>query len=157
MNGSTNEKNIKKVDLEIFSRECIKPASPTPRHLRTFKLSIIDQLMFDVYSPMILFLPNTNKVSVTDVVTKRSKHLKEALSEILTQFYPVAGKVVDNLHIECNDEGVYYMEARVNQTLKDFLCDPDDHKVRELMPESPRTEESSVRNFVLGVQASFNF
>ena len=154
-NGNAQENNIQKVDIEVISRETIKPASPTPHHLRTFNLSIIDQFMYDVYSPLILFLPNTNKASVTDVVTTRSKHLKEALSEVLKQFYPLAGKVMDNLHIECNDEGVYYKETRVNQTLNDFLSDPDDPKVRELMPESPRTGESSVGNFLIGVQVSY--
>ncbi|GJR19367.1 vinorine synthase-like protein [Tanacetum coccineum] len=152
MNENTQENNIQKVDLEVISRETIKPTSPTPHHLRTFNLSIIDNIVFDVYTPLILFLPNTNKASVTDVVTKRSKHLKEALSQTLTQFYPVAGKIMDNLHIKCNDEGVYYKETRVNQALNDFLSDPDDPKVRELIPEHPRTSESSIGNFLLGVQ-----
>ncbi|GJR19370.1 vinorine synthase-like protein [Tanacetum coccineum] len=154
MNENTQENNIQKVDLEVISRETIKPTSPTPHHLRTFNLSIIDNIVFDVYTPLILFLPNTNKASVTDVVTKRSKHLKEALSQTLTQFYPVAGKIMDNLHIKCNDEGVYYKETRVNQALNDFLSDPDDPKVRELIPEHPRTSESSVGNFLLGVQVN---
>ncbi|KAJ0510226.1 putative vinorine synthase [Helianthus annuus] len=147
--------SIKNVDLEIISRESIKPASPTPHHLRTFNLSIIDQYMFDVYTPLILFLPNTDNTSVTNVVTKRSKHLKEALSKILTQFYPLAGRVKENLHIECNDEGVYYSEARVNQKLKDFLCHPDDEKVRELMPESPCIAESLLGNYVIRIQVNF--
>ncbi|GJU76100.1 RNA-directed DNA polymerase, eukaryota, reverse transcriptase zinc-binding domain protein [Tanacetum coccineum] len=153
MNGNIQENNIQKVDLEVLSRETIKPTSPTPHHLRRFNLSILDNIAFDLYTPLILFLPNTNKASVTDVITKRSKHLKEALSKILTQFYPLAGKLMDNLHIDCNDEGVYYKETRVNQGLKDFLSDPDDPKVRELMPGHPQTPESSVGNFLIGVQA----
>ncbi|KAI3829436.1 hypothetical protein L1987_03560 [Smallanthus sonchifolius] len=148
------ENDVKKVDLEIISREIIKPSSPTPHHLKTFKLSMIDQLMLDVYTPLTLFLPNTDKASVTDVVTKRSKHLKETLSEILTRFYPVAGKVKDNFRVECNDEGVYYTEARVNQTLEDFLGHPDDERVRGLLPEKPFTEESSIGNYVMGIQVN---
>ncbi|GKG60048.1 vinorine synthase-like protein, partial [Tanacetum coccineum] len=75
--------------------------------------------------------------------------LKESLSHILTQFYPIAGEVKDSLQSECNDKGVYYIEARVNQTLEDFLSYPDDEKVRALNPESPRTVESSIGNFVI--------
>ncbi|KAK1427889.1 hypothetical protein QVD17_16609 [Tagetes erecta] len=147
--------DAKKVDLAIISRETIKPSSPTPDHLRTFNLSIIDQYMYDVYTPLILFLPNTHKTSVEDVATKRSKHLKESLSKILTKFYPLAGKVKDNnLQIECNDEGIYYTEARVAQTLEDFLGCPDDERVRELMPDSPCTEESSIGNYVVGIQVN---
>ncbi|KAM0064868.1 putative vinorine synthase [Helianthus debilis subsp. tardiflorus] len=149
------EKGAKHVDLEIISRETIKPSSPTPHNLRTFKLSILDQYMFDIYTPMIVFFPNTDNTSVKDVVTKRSKHLKETLAKILTRFYPFAGKVKDNLQIECNDEGIYYIEARVNQKLNDFLCHPEDEKVRGLIPESPCTVESSTGNYVIGIQVNF--
>ncbi|GJU32740.1 putative vinorine synthase [Tanacetum coccineum] len=186
----------------------------------------------------------SNKASLNDVITKRSKHLKESLSHILTQFYPIAGEVKDSLQIvensqssssslsetaigaqvlplfywhaknsvvfflghpcsfldgfvvflvkhrigvvtgskvsslirhlfllqiasmvafkktqdslqiECNDKGVYYIEARVNQTLEDFLSYPDDEKVRALNPESPRTVETSIGNFVIGIQVN---
>ncbi|KAI7744904.1 hypothetical protein M8C21_029606 [Ambrosia artemisiifolia] len=153
-NGNKIENDINKVDLELISRETIKPSSPTPQHLRTFNLSVIDQFMHDVYTPLILFFPNTNKDSVTDVVTKRSRHLKESLSEILTSFYPFAGKVKDNMQIECNDEGVYYIEARVNETLEDFLHHPSDERVKWLKPEKPCTEESSKGNFVMGIQVN---
>ncbi|KAI7729390.1 hypothetical protein M8C21_006348, partial [Ambrosia artemisiifolia] len=146
--------DVKKVDLQIISRESIGPSSPTPHHLRTFNLSIIDQFMYDVYTPLTLFIPNTDKASVSDVVTKRSKHLKESLSKVLTRFYPLAGKFKDNLHIECNDEGIFYTEARVSQTLQDFLSHPDDERVRELMPEKPYTEESSIGNYVIGIQVN---
>ncbi|KAM0064862.1 putative vinorine synthase [Helianthus debilis subsp. tardiflorus] len=142
-------------ELDIISRQTIKPTSPTPHHLRTFNLSIIDQYMYDVYTPLILFFPNTDNASVKDVVTKTSKHLKETLAKVLTRFYPLAGKIKDNMQIECNDEGIYYIEARVNQKLQDFLCHPEDEKVRELTPESPCTEESSVGNYVIGIQVNF--
>ncbi|KAK9057907.1 hypothetical protein SSX86_022746 [Deinandra increscens subsp. villosa] len=148
------ENAIKKdVNLELISRENIKPSSPTPHHLRTFKFSIIDQFMYDVYTPLILFLPNTNKASVTDV-TQRSKHLKQALSETLTRFYPLAGKIKDDLQIECNDEGIVYTEAQVNQTLEEFLAQPDDERVRGLTPRTPCTAETSVGNYVLGIQVN---
>ncbi|GJW65268.1 vinorine synthase-like protein [Tanacetum coccineum] len=143
-----------KVDLEIMTRSTVKPASPTPHHLKHFKLSILDQMMHDVYTPLILFIPNSDKASVNDVITKRSKHLKESLSRILTQFYPIAGQVKDSFQIECNDNGVYYIEARVNDTLEDFLSNPEDEKVRALNPESPTTEESSIGNFVIGIQVN---
>ncbi|KAJ0955838.1 putative vinorine synthase [Helianthus annuus] len=152
-NTNKTEDNIKDVDLEIFSTETIKPFSPTPHHRRTFNLSIIDQCMYDVYSPWILFFPNTNKESVTDVA-KRSKRLKESLSEILTRFYPLAGRLKDNLQIVCNDEGIYYTEARVNQTLQDFLRHPDDEKVKGLMPKTPGITESSIGNYVMGIQVN---
>ncbi|PWA51416.1 Chloramphenicol acetyltransferase-like domain-containing protein [Artemisia annua] len=140
----------KKVDIEITCKETIKPASQTPNNLRTFNLSIIDQWFHDCYTPLILFFPNNKVSSVTDVI----KNLKESLSQILTRFYPIAGEVKNKLHIECNDKGVNFMEARVNQSLREFLRQPDDKRVRELVPNSPRTGESSIGNYVIGVQVN---
>ncbi|XP_071690664.1 epi-neemfruitin B 7-O-acetyltransferse L7AT-like [Rutidosis leptorrhynchoides] len=142
----------KNVNLEIISRETIKPASPTPQHLRIFNLSLIDQILFDSYIPIIIFIPNSNNASITDIISKRSKHLKETLSKLLCQFYPFAGQVKDMLHIECNDKGVNYIEARIDQTLEEFLCHPDVEKKSELMPESPFVEESAIGNYVIGIQ-----
>lgn len=48
---------------------------------------------------------------------------------LLTRYYPFAGEVINNSHIECNDSGVYFVEARVNHSLEEFLLQPDDHKV----------------------------
>ncbi|PWA63627.1 Chloramphenicol acetyltransferase-like domain-containing protein [Artemisia annua] len=146
-----NEKNNKKsVGLDIIGREIIKPASTTSHHLGTYNLSVIDQVFYDCYTPLVLFLPNNKMSSVTDVVN----HLKETLSQILTRFYPLAGEVKDNFHIECNDKGVNFMVARVNQNLKEFLQDPNDEKVRELFPESPTSAESSIGNYLIGVQVN---
>ncbi|KAK9057912.1 hypothetical protein SSX86_022751 [Deinandra increscens subsp. villosa] len=142
----------KKVDLEIISKETIKPSSPTPHHLRTFNFSIIDQIFYDVYIPLILFLPNTNKASLTDVINQRSKRLKESLSKVLTRFYPLAGIIKDNLQIDCNDEGIGYIEARVEHTLEEFLACPDDEKVRGLTSGSRCTADTSIENHVIGIQ-----
>nr|XP_043639196.1 stemmadenine O-acetyltransferase-like [Erigeron canadensis] len=155
MNVNKHANRMKKVEIEIISRETIKPTYPTPYHLRTYKLSLLDQTMYDVYTPWALFLPNSNEASIKDVVSKRAKHLKENLSRILTQFYPLAGELIKNsLYIDCNDKGVYYMEARVNETLENFLRDPDDEKVRELIPKIAHTMNSTIRNYVLGIQVN---
>uniref|UniRef100_UPI001CB97FA1 vinorine synthase-like n=1 Tax=Erigeron canadensis TaxID=72917 RepID=UPI001CB97FA1 len=149
-NYNKNTNNYKKVDLEITSIETIKPISPTPHHLRNFNLSIIDQYYYDCYTPLSLFFPKNNKFSADDIV----KHLKKTLSEILTPFYPLAGEIKDNLRIECNDKGVYFIEAQVNQSLNEFLLSPDDENVRELTPSSPSSLESSIGNYLIGVQVN---
>ncbi|KAI3504016.1 hypothetical protein L1887_32560 [Cichorium endivia] len=149
-----DENNTKLVDLEIISTGNIKPAYPTPDHLRTFNLSIIDQLFFDSDTPTILFLPNTDNIRLSDVITIRSGRLKESLSELLTLYYPFAGEIMDNFHIECNDRGVYFVEARVNQTLEEFLHQPDDEKVKELIPKHPTTKEPSLGNYAISVQVN---
>lgn len=136
--------------VDITSTETIKPASPTPHHLRTYKLSVIDQLYVDCYTPLTLFIPNMNIASSTEIV----KRLKKSLSEILSCFYPLAGEVKDNFHIECSDKGVIFTEARVKQSLKEFLHNPKDEEVRALTPKSPRTGEPSIGNYIVGVQVN---
>ncbi|KAI3700463.1 hypothetical protein L2E82_45093 [Cichorium intybus] len=140
---ANDENNTKLVDLEIISSGNIKPAYPTPDHLRTFNLSIIDQLFFDSDTPTILFLPNTNNTCLSDVIRIRSGRVKESLSELLTLYYHFSGEIMDNFHIKCNDRGVYFVEARVNQTLEEFLHQPEDEKVKELIPKHPTTKETS--------------
>ncbi|GJV67034.1 stemmadenine O-acetyltransferase [Tanacetum coccineum] len=154
VNGGIVESCSKKVDLDLISTQYIKPASPTPYRLRTFNLSLMDQYMVGLYTPVILFIPNTDNASVINVVNVKSRRLKEALSSLLTRYYPFAGEIKNNLHIECNDTGVYFVEARVNHTLIEFLRQPDDDKVRELNPKHPSTTESSLGNYVASVQVN---
>lgn len=150
MNGCRDER----VDLEIISREFIKPTSPTPYHLRTLSLSAIDQITMGYYTSLILFIPNADKTCVSEVVKVRSRCLKESLSKLLTQYYPFAGEITNNFHIDCNDKGVYFVEARVNETLEQFLGQPDDVKVRGLNPKHPSTTESSLGSYIISVQVT---
>ncbi|XP_051126546.1 stemmadenine O-acetyltransferase-like [Andrographis paniculata] len=84
----------------IVSSENIKPDSPTPPHLKTYKLSMLDQI-----------------------------HLKKSLLVLLTRFYPFAGRVNvdDNGHsIDCSDQGVHFTVAKFpGHNLSDLLENPD--------------------------------
>nr|XP_043611290.1 salutaridinol 7-O-acetyltransferase-like isoform X2 [Erigeron canadensis] len=150
---------MKRVDVEIVAKETIKPTSSTDLP-RTYTLSCLDQIAVDAYIPFVLFLPNNNTsrggIITDDVVSKRSKLLKETLPAILSRFYPFVGKLKDNVVIEGNSEGgVFYVEARVKQTLEEFLCHPDDDKIRELLPEKPHINESWMgNNYAIGVQVN---
>ncbi|CAH1440175.1 unnamed protein product [Lactuca virosa] len=120
-----------------FSEEHIKPSSPTPQNLRYFKLSMFDQIQISIYYPFTFFYPNNknnNNKNVEEIITERSNHLKQSLSETLTQFYPFAGKVASELHIDCNDEGVYFIETRVDDRLENVLKKPDNKFLQRLIP-----------------------
>ena len=128
-----------KMEVEIVSRENIKPSCPTPSHLRIFKLSLLDQLIPSPYAPIILFYPANDNVSAhydQNDIPKRLDSLKKSLSDTLTRFYfyPLAGKIKDDLSIDCNDEGAYYVEARVDSSLRQFLTQPDLLLVNKLLP-----------------------
>ena len=45
-----------KVDTEIISQQTIKPASPTPVHLRHYTLSLIDQITPQIFMPFCVFI-----------------------------------------------------------------------------------------------------
>ncbi|OWM73853.1 hypothetical protein CDL15_Pgr018913 [Punica granatum] len=51
--------------------------------------------------------------------------MRQSLSQTLSHFYPLAGRIRGNLHVECNDEGALYSEARVDCHLAEFLSIPD--------------------------------
>jgi shikimate O-hydroxycinnamoyltransferase len=69
------------MEVQIISQEIIKSSAPTPHHLRTYKLSGMDQIAALAYVPVILFYSPTNEMS-----SKNSDYLKKAFSETLTLF-----------------------------------------------------------------------
>ncbi|KAI3943216.1 hypothetical protein MKX01_027514 [Papaver californicum] len=109
-----------KMEVEIISNENIKPSSPTDHHLKIFKLSSLDRYRPSEYIPLILFYtpdPTTGE----NIDTSISDRLKNSLSDTLTRFYPIAGRIRDNnTWVECNDEGVEYFETRINGKVSDF-------------------------------------
>ncbi|KAL3844069.1 hypothetical protein ACJIZ3_001472 [Penstemon smallii] len=135
--------------VEIISEENIKPASPTPEHLRTYEVSLLDQLLPHFYSSFVYFFPNNHNQNDSDsdsdlllTLKRRRQLLKKSLSETLTRFYPLAGKVKNNREIDCNDEGVYYVEAKVKDQLSNFLKHPDNKSIHGFLPVDPNSMES---------------
>ncbi|KAI3940194.1 hypothetical protein MKW92_019691 [Papaver armeniacum] len=112
--------------IEIVSKESIRPTFQTPNNVRTHNLSSLDQLFPPLYVDHILYYPDLdgNDSSLADdeggenmIFSVASRHrcdvLKKSLAETLTRYYPLAGRVKDEKSVECNDEGVDYIEAKV--------------------------------------------
>ncbi|KAI3949243.1 hypothetical protein MKW92_021998 [Papaver armeniacum] len=116
--------------VEIISWETIKPSSPTPLHLNTYNLSYIDQ--GNIPHPPISLLLFYSGANVDAVELCGS--LKKSLSETLTRFYPLAGKIKDNLTIECDDYGAYYLETRVDCQLSEVLTYPEANTLKKFLP-----------------------
>ncbi|KAK0573044.1 hypothetical protein LWI29_002221 [Acer saccharum] len=138
--------------IEITARETIKPSSPTPQSLREFKLSLIDQLTPPVYVSTLLFYSSIN--GGTNNQFERSEKLKKSFSDTLTMFYPLAGKTVDNITIDCSDYGALYVEARVDCALSEFLQQANWDQLGEFIPTKVESTEESVGFFSV-VQVSF--
>ncbi|GFY97503.1 hypothetical protein Acr_12g0000440 [Actinidia rufa] len=110
------------MEVKIISEETIRPSSPTPSHLKTFKISLIDQLYPSSYVPVLLFYsPSDGTRNTGRVLTC----LKDSLSETLSCFYPLAGRIKDRVSIDCNDEGITFLVSQVmNCHLFELLNNP---------------------------------
>ncbi|KAF8040715.1 hypothetical protein BT93_B2826 [Corymbia citriodora subsp. variegata] len=135
------------VQLEVVSSDTVKPSSPTPDHLRHHKLSFLDQIHPPVFMPLVLFFPRDDRVSLDE---KRSR-IRRSLAEALAKFYPLAGRVRDNLYVDCNDEGALYVEARVRCELSDILANPVPRAMNRFLP----LEMDDVRDLAVAVQVNF--
>ena len=143
------------MEVGIVSKEQVKPSSPTPSHLRTFKLSllVLDQLIPAPYAPIILFFP-INDCSNLSNFPNRLELIKKSLSETLTLYYPLAGKIKDDLCIDCDDEGAYFVDAQVNVCLSEFLSQPDLLLLHKFLTCELILKESDVGTYVTNIQVS---
>ncbi|CAN4113841.1 unnamed protein product [Withania somnifera] len=137
-----------KVEIEVISKETlIKPCTPTLDQRRRYSLSYLDQILPPVFMPLVYFYPASDLFSNTE----RSDKIKLSLSKALTKFYPLAGRVVDNLYVDCNDEGVPYVEVEVKCKLEDVISDPIPNELNKFIPY----ELDDVKDLVLVVQVNF--
>ncbi|EEF51843.1 stemmadenine O-acetyltransferase [Ricinus communis] len=133
------------MEVEIISKETVKPCSSTPEHQRTYKLSLLDQLAPPVYIPIVLFYSTTGENSSQ----KLSDHLKTSFSGVLTHFYPLAGRMKDGFSIDCNDEGAPYVEANVAGDMSIVLQEPEIHQLQKLLPCNPYDISSDISSQVI--------
>ncbi|XP_030449746.1 stemmadenine O-acetyltransferase-like [Syzygium oleosum] len=135
------------MEVEVVSRDTIKPSSPTPDHLRHYKLSFLDQIQVPVFMPLVIFFPRDDGVSLDE----KCSRIKRSLADALAKFYPLAGRVRDNLYVDCNDEGALYVEARVRCKLSDILENPVPRVLNRFLPR----ELDDVQDLAVAVQVNF--
>lgn len=137
------------MEMEIISREFIKPSSPTPPHLRNFPISFIDHITFRYYVPLLFFY---NDTKVSDQKSKIS-HLKSSLSQILSIYYPFAGRFKDQRSIECNDQGVLFLVANISGIkLSTIFENPDEKLFDHLFPDQLQWKLMEWNESILVVQ-----
>ncbi|XP_058113298.1 stemmadenine O-acetyltransferase-like [Magnolia sinica] len=138
--------------VQVISREIIKPSSTTPHHLRNFKLTLLDQSLPPIYVPIIFFYSSNSGNNVG--ILEKVQQLKKSLSETLTQYYPLAGRIKENGSIvECNDEGVEFCKAYVDGQLSEFLKQPYVEVLDRMVPCNHQRARSG-RDVLLAVQAN---
>lgn len=145
------------MEARILSRKIVKPAVPTPDHLRTCKLSYFDQLAPPDHVPIIYFYNRSNLSSVGHE-DKIREQLVKSLSQTLIKFYPLAGRFVQkDFYVDCNDEGVEYIEAEVtNLELGEFLsmAHKNIHLLNDLVPRENFKGSHLFTTPILGLKVS---
>ena len=140
-----------KVEVEVISNEIIKPSSPTPEHLRHYQLSFLDQLSPKTYNPLVLFYEiDDDDQQDESKINEISNKIKKSLSDVLTLYYPLAGRAKNDRFVYCNDEGVSYSVGRVNSTshLSHVIKNPLPSELCNFLP----FKLHELTEFVLGVQ-----
>ncbi|KMS95172.1 hypothetical protein BVRB_011590, partial [Beta vulgaris subsp. vulgaris] len=104
--------------------ELITPAVSTPYEFKELS-NIDDQEALRFHIPIILFYRNNNS-SKSTVVGRQdpARVIKEAVAKALVPYYPFAGRLREKperkLVVECNGEGIIFIEADADVTLEEF-------------------------------------
>ncbi|XP_065850770.1 shikimate O-hydroxycinnamoyltransferase-like [Euphorbia lathyris] len=108
-----------KMKVSIKETTIIKPAKETPQ--KNLWNSDLDLLVPRIHIPTVYFYkqqPNSTSNFF------EAKVLKDALSEVLVPFYPLAGRLDKDengrIQINCNGNGALFMEAETSSVLDDF-------------------------------------
>ncbi|WCJ22599.1 HXXXD-type acyl-transferase family protein [Euphorbia peplus] len=119
------------MEVSVVSMETMRPFSSHVPHLEPFNLCLLDQLTPTTYSPFIFFYNNKDfHLKSTQIIAQ----LKYSLSKTLELYYPLSGRVKDNLVIHKFDAGVPFSEARVKGHLSEFLQRPRLEMMNQFLP-----------------------
>ncbi|KAH6777581.1 hypothetical protein C2S52_006954 [Perilla frutescens var. hirtella] len=136
-----------KIEAKVVSIETIKPSSPTPKPLKKHYLSFLDQLAPPYFSSRVYFYSSNPTIPNS----QKSNLLKKSLSETLSRFYPLAGRLIDNLYVDCNDRGTPFFEAEANCDLSQVITNPDPENMKKFLPY--KLNES--QDICMAVQATY--
>ncbi|KAI3454977.1 hypothetical protein Pfo_011640, partial [Paulownia fortunei] len=120
-------------------------------------LSFLDQLAPPIYVHLIFFYQTRYSSYNLDEAQTISQNLKHSLSDVLTKFYPLAGRIIqENSCIDCNDDGVEYVETRVHAQLLNITKNPNMEELKKYVPMEPEGLENGMgQSIPLAVQVNF--
>ncbi|KAH7861652.1 hypothetical protein Vadar_028922 [Vaccinium darrowii] len=127
--------------IKVKESTIVKPSKETPKHILTS--SYLDLLVTPTHVPTIyVYKPNGSK-NFFD-----TQLLKEALSNCLVVFYPMAGRLrrregnVGGFDIDCNGEGVLFVEAESEGVIDDFGDFTPCFDLEQLIPTVDKSDQS---------------
>ncbi|CAN1809416.1 HCT [Linum perenne] len=105
-------------------------------------LSNLDLVHSRIHLPALYLYNQVENARIFD-----AKLLKEALSRVLVLFYPVAGRLAEDekgrLEVECNGEGVLFVEAEVDLRLNQIDESTPSSELLKLVPRVDYSQEIS--------------
>ena len=134
---------MKMITINIKERTIVKPAEETPRV--ALWLSNVDIVAANVhYIVPIVYFYRCN--GAADGFFKAGA-LRDALAKILVPYYPLAGRLrldgAGRLEVDCNAEGVVFVEAETSATVADFGNFAPTLQMRKLVPAVDRSGKVS--------------
>ncbi|XP_052183143.1 shikimate O-hydroxycinnamoyltransferase-like isoform X2 [Diospyros lotus] len=103
--------------IEVKQSTIVRPAEETP--MRRLWISNVDLVIVNHHSRLVYFYRPTGAANFFD-----AQVMKDALSRALVPFYPLAGRLGrdddDRIEIDCNAEGVLFVEAGSDASIDDF-------------------------------------
>ncbi|KAJ0035208.1 hypothetical protein Pint_24621 [Pistacia integerrima] len=138
-----------KIDVEVISRETIKPSTPIPEHLRRYQFSFLDQLSPTFFMSKIYFYHLDDKRSHSEI----SNSLKSSLSKVLDHYYPLTG-CLENNYVDCNNASVVFLEAQVGCQLSQIIEEPLlPSEFNKFLPYDHK--QDGITNVVLAIQTNY--
>ncbi|KAK3443279.1 hypothetical protein EUGRSUZ_B03452 [Eucalyptus grandis] len=122
--------------IQVISKETIMPSSATPSPVQTYRFSLLDQLAPPFFVPVVLFYSAPDPDQDFDHVNIYEK-LKTSLSECLSCFYPLAGRIKGDEHAVDLGQRAVFVRTRVNARLAKLLANPELKLVQQLLPLDP--------------------
>nr|AAF04784.1 acetyl-CoA:benzylalcohol acetyltranferase [Clarkia concinna] len=105
------------MNITMQSKKLLKPSIPTPPHLQKLNLSLLDQIQIPFYVGLIFHYE-----TLSDNSHITFAKLESSLSKTLTLYYHMAGRYNGtDCVIECNDQGIGYVETTFDVELHQFL------------------------------------
>ncbi|XP_047975674.1 stemmadenine O-acetyltransferase-like [Salvia hispanica] len=100
------------IESRVISIETLTPSTPTPKYQQKYQLSFLDQGIHPSFSPFVYFYSSKSNPKFSN--SDKSNLIKKSLSDVLSIYYPLAGRIVGNLYVDCNDAGIPFSEAEAD-------------------------------------------
>nr|ADL62855.1 hydroxycinnamoyl-CoA transferase 2 [Cynara cardunculus var. scolymus] len=119
------------MNINIKHSSFVQPSQPTPSS--TIWTSNLDLVVGRIHILTVYFYRPNGASNFFDADV-----MKKALADVLVSFYPMAGRISRDrngrLEINCNGEGVLFVEAELDSTLDDFGEFTPSPELRRLTP-----------------------